>query len=32
MTCAPNAFNSGDGVVRLEPGESHSAAWGARLR
>jgi aldose 1-epimerase len=31
MTCAPNAFNSGDGLVRLEPGETHSARWGVRL-
>jgi aldose 1-epimerase len=28
MTCAPNAFVSGDGLVLLEPGESHAAAWG----
>ena len=28
MTCAPNAFRSGDGLIRLEPGESHSGAWG----
>jgi aldose 1-epimerase len=28
MTCAPNAFASGDGLVVLEPGESHTAAWG----
>jgi aldose 1-epimerase len=28
MTCAPNAFRSGDGLIRLEPGERHSAAWG----
>lgn len=28
MTCAPNAFRSGDGLIRLEPGESHAAAWG----
>jgi aldose 1-epimerase len=32
MTCAPNAFNSGDGLIRLEPGESYSAVWGVRLR
>ena len=31
MTCAPDAFNSGDGLVRLEPGQTHSARWGARL-
>jgi aldose 1-epimerase len=28
MTCAPNAFNSGDGLRVLEPGESTSGAWG----
>jgi aldose 1-epimerase len=28
MTCAPNAFVSGDGLVRLEPGGVHDAAWG----
>jgi aldose 1-epimerase len=28
MTCAPNAFASGDGLRVLEPGESFSAAWG----
>lgn len=32
MTCPPNAFRSGEDVVRLEPGESHTARWGARLR
>lgn len=28
MTCAPNAFQSGEGLVILEPGESFAAAWG----
>jgi aldose 1-epimerase len=28
MTCAPNAFRSGDGLTRLEPGETHSGTWG----
>jgi len=28
MSCAPNAFASGDGLVRLEPGETHVADWG----
>jgi aldose 1-epimerase len=28
MTCPPNAFVSGEAVVRLEPGESHTARWG----
>jgi aldose 1-epimerase len=32
MTCAPNAFNSGDGLVRLEPGSIHRARWGASVR
>ena len=31
MTCAPNAFASGDGLRVLEPGESFSAAWGIEL-
>ncbi|HEY1688945.1 MAG TPA: aldose 1-epimerase family protein [Solirubrobacteraceae bacterium] len=28
MTCAPNAFQSGDGLRRLEPGESFTSHWG----
>ena len=28
MTCAPNAFNSGEGLLPLEPGQSHTACWG----
>ena len=28
MTCPPNAFRSGDGVVRLEPGASTTSEWG----
>ena len=28
MTCAPNAFRSGDGLIVLEPGQSMSATWG----
>lgn len=28
MTAAPNAFRSGEGLIRLEPGQSHSASWG----
>jgi len=31
MTCPPNGFATGDDVVRLEPGTSHVATWGARL-
>ncbi len=30
MTCPANAFNSGEGLLILPPGESHSAVWGAR--
>jgi aldose 1-epimerase len=30
MTAAPDAFRSGDGLARLEPGETHSAAWELR--
>jgi aldose 1-epimerase len=28
MTCAPNAFRSGDGLIVLEPGESWGGSWG----
>jgi aldose 1-epimerase len=28
MTCAPNAFRSGEGLVLLEPGETHTGTWG----
>jgi aldose 1-epimerase len=28
MTCAPDAFNSGDGLVVLRPGESFAGRWG----
>jgi aldose 1-epimerase len=31
MTCPPNAFVSGERLIRLEPGESHSASWGVGL-
>jgi aldose 1-epimerase len=31
MTCAPNAFQSGEGLTRLEPGEKTEATWGVRL-
>ena len=30
MTCPANAFNSGDGLLILRPGESHSASWSVR--
>ena len=28
MTCAPDAFNSGDGLLSLEPGQEFAASWG----
>ena len=28
MTCPPNAFRSGEGLIRLAPGESFSSTWG----
>jgi aldose 1-epimerase len=28
MTCAPDAFNSGAGLIILEPGASHTCTWG----
>jgi len=28
MTCPPNAFRTGEGVVRLEPGGAWTGAWG----
>jgi aldose 1-epimerase len=28
MTCPPNAFASGVDVIRLDPGDSWSGAWG----
>lgn len=30
VTCAPNAFVSGDGLVVLQPGQEHVATWGLR--
>ena len=27
MTCPPDAFNSGDDLILIEPGESASASW-----
>ena len=32
MTCPPNALQSGEGVVRLAPGDSFTPALGHRLR
>jgi aldose 1-epimerase len=31
MTCAPNALNTGEDLVILDPGASHSMTWGVRL-
>jgi aldose 1-epimerase len=28
MTCAPDAFNSGAGLIVLQPGETHTSTWG----
>jgi aldose 1-epimerase len=28
MTCPPNAFRTGEAVVRLEPGDSFTSSWG----
>jgi aldose 1-epimerase len=30
MTCPPDAFRTGQDVVRLDPGEQHTASWGIR--
>jgi aldose 1-epimerase len=27
MTCPPNAFRTGDAVIRLEPGDSATDVW-----
>jgi aldose 1-epimerase len=32
MTCAPDAFNSGAGLVVLQPAESHTSTWGISAR
>jgi aldose 1-epimerase len=32
MTCAPDAFNSGAGLVVLQPGESRTSTWGISTR
>jgi aldose 1-epimerase len=31
MTCAPNAFVTGDGLITLRPGETHEGSWGYRV-
>ena len=30
MSCPADAFNSGAGLVRLEPGQTHTLQWGLR--
>jgi aldose 1-epimerase len=32
MTCAPNAFRSGQGLIKLAPGASRVTRWGIELR
>jgi aldose 1-epimerase len=32
MTCAPNAFATGEGVLRLEPGDTFTGTWGISPR
>lgn len=32
MTCPPNAFQTGDALVRLEPGQTHTSTWGITPR
>jgi aldose 1-epimerase len=31
MTCPPNAFASGNGIIRLEPGRTIELAWGLQI-
>lgn len=31
MTCPPNGFRSGEGLLRLAPGDSLTTGWGVRL-
>ena len=32
MTCPPNAFRSGEALIRLEPGDSITSSWGIAPR
>ncbi|MGK2932064.1 MAG: aldose 1-epimerase family protein [Solirubrobacterales bacterium] len=32
MTCWPDGFNNGEGLLRIEPGDSVTTGWGAVLR
>jgi aldose 1-epimerase len=31
MTLPPNGFNTGIGIIRLEPGQTHTSQWGVQL-
>jgi aldose 1-epimerase len=31
MTCPPNALQTGQGLIRLSPGQTHTGRWGVRL-
>jgi aldose 1-epimerase len=31
MSCPANAFNTGEGLIRLEPGDAWTGSWGIRL-
>jgi len=31
MTCPPQAFATGEGLIRLEPGETFAGSWGIRV-
>jgi aldose 1-epimerase len=31
MTCPPNAFRTGDSIIRLDPGESTAGTWGISI-
>jgi aldose 1-epimerase len=31
MTCPPNAFRTGEGLLRLEPGDRFEGSWGIRV-
>jgi aldose 1-epimerase len=32
MTCPPNAFRTGESLIRLGPGESTASSWGIEPR
>ena len=31
MTCPPNAFQTGEDLIRLEPGETFAGTWGIEV-